>query len=72
MSAAALQVLRALCAIKRESISISRRKQRRENSKWRHPDKALAIEAERVACAIREKEAWKSAFAIIDKEGSTT
>ena len=56
-----LLVLRELMAVRQMREDISRRKQRRENSRFRNPEGARAIVAEYQVLKVRESRAWNAA-----------
>lgn len=66
------KALTELVACEQEREDISRRKQRRENSCFAHPEKARAIKAEHQAWKARKFRAWNASRAAIDATKGTT
>jgi len=54
-----------LVACEQQREEISRRKQRRENSRFAHPEAARAIKAEHSEWKVRKSRAWNCACAAI-------
>lgn len=59
-------ILCELVAVKRLRDDIARRKQRRENGRFRNPEAFKAIKAEHAECMERERKAWRAAMAAVD------
>ena len=64
--------LAELVACEQEREDISRRKQRRENSRWSNPEGARAITAQHQGWKVRKFRAWNCARAAIDATKGTT